>query len=258
MHIGISSGNEPKLDVRLDNQTAVIFNGLSDGSFGYFVSKNKPDVTIIYADHHRDQSTLTSVRNVITKQLDRIVIINVRDIIRDISLVEIVEKAQFSYLPLKLASTYGMLRLIDSRVTFELIKRNFVVPKKNTVAQIHEEIRTLENIIEMDKAGMIISPKIGLHENIVVLDFNDEYANIITRYNISYENIFNDSRSDESSAILPSIVPRTCCKTCTLKTISKNPSKRQFSFLCLRSSLRNIKANTSMSLWVFRFNLEPV
>jgi hypothetical protein len=72
-----------------------------------------------------------------------------------------VEKARFSYLPFKLASKYGMLRLIDSRITFELIRRNFVVPKKNTVSQHHEEIRTLENIIEMDKAGMIISPQIG-------------------------------------------------------------------------------------------------
>jgi hypothetical protein len=55
MHIGISSGIEPKLNVRLDNQSAVIFNGLSDGSFGSFVNKNKPDVAIIYADHHQDQ-----------------------------------------------------------------------------------------------------------------------------------------------------------------------------------------------------------
>ena len=35
---------------------------------------------------------------------------------------------------------------------------------------------------------MIISPEIGLHENVAVLDFNDEYANIIMRHNISYEN----------------------------------------------------------------------
>src|SRR5919106_264933 len=44
MHIGISSGNEPKLNVRLDNQTAVIFHGISDESFGSFVDANKPDM----------------------------------------------------------------------------------------------------------------------------------------------------------------------------------------------------------------------
>src|ERR671918_254676 len=201
MHIDVSSnGSEPKLNVRLDNQPAVIFHGISDGSFSSFVEANKPDVAIIYADYHQDRSTLTSIRNVITKQSDYIVIIYIRDKTEYVSLIELVEKARFSYLPFKLASKYGMLRLIDSRITFELIKRNFVVPKKNTISQHHEEIRTLENIIEMDKGGMIISPQIGSHENVVVLDFNDEYANIIidreANINISYENFPNDSGID--------------------------------------------------------------
>ena len=119
------------------------------------------------------------------------------DTIEDTSLVEMVENARFSYLPLKLASKYGMLRLIDSRITYELIRRKFVVPKQNTVSKHHEEIRTLENIIEMDRGGMIISPQIGLHENVAVLDYNDEYANIITRHNISYENSSNDLRDED-------------------------------------------------------------
>src|ERR671919_1937197 len=37
MHIGVSSsGNEQKLNVRLDNQTEDIFDGISDGSFSSF------------------------------------------------------------------------------------------------------------------------------------------------------------------------------------------------------------------------------
>jgi DNA polymerase I len=141
--------------------------------------------------------------------------------IEDISLVKIVEKARFSYLPLELASKYGMLRLIDSRITFELDRRNFVVPKKNAVSQHHEEIRTLENIIELDKAGMIISPQIGLHENVAVLDFNDEYANIITRYNISYENQSSNYSTLENKhpAILPSIVKELIAKRVYLRQI---------------------------------------
>jgi DNA polymerase elongation subunit (family B) len=52
----------------------------------------------------------------------------------------------------------------------------------------HEQIRTLENFVGLDKAGIIISPEIGLHENVAVLDFNDVYANIIARHIISYGN----------------------------------------------------------------------
>jgi DNA polymerase elongation subunit (family B) len=187
------------------------------------------------------------------------VIIYVRDIIKEISLVEMVEKARFSYLPLKLASKYGMLRLIDSRITYELIRRNFVVPKKNTVAQHHEEIRTLENIIEMDKAGMIISPQIGLHENVAVLDFNDEYANIIIRNNISYENLSRDNSTENKyGAILPAIVQELVTKRVYLKQLLKTQQPDSFFLFTLSISLRYSKAFTSLSLRHIRFNLEPV
>ena len=85
-----------------------------------------------------------------------------------------------------------MLRLIDDSNTFELLARYFIFPKRKSVSKHHEQIRTLENIVGLDKAGMIISPGIGLHENVAVLDFNDKYANIITRQDISYENLSSD------------------------------------------------------------------
>lgn len=91
-----------------------------------------------------------------------------------------------------------MLRLIDNRITYELFKRDFVVHKRLSVSKHHEQIRTLEDVVEMDKAGMIISPEIELHENVAVLDFNDEYANIITAYNISYENLPSENRKNNS------------------------------------------------------------
>ena len=36
---------------------------------------------------------------------------------------------------------------------------------------------------------MIFSPKIGLHENVMVLDYENEYANLILKNNLSYETI---------------------------------------------------------------------
>ena len=254
MHIRISGGSEPKLTVRFDNQISVIFNGLSDDSFGSYVNENKPEIAIIYAEYRQDRSILTSVRNVIVEQSSPTVVVRTRYTIEDISLIEIVEKARFSYLPLKLASKYGMLRLIDSRITYELIRRNFVVPKQNTVSKHHEEIRTLENIIEMDKAGMIISPQIGLHENVAVLDFNDEYANIITRHNISYECSSNDLR-DEHTAILPSIVQELIAKRVHLKQFLKTRQSDSLLYSNCEARLDILKQilvclyGTSGSIW---------
>jgi len=145
-----------------------------------------------YTDYQQDQSIFASIGNIITQNSHQTVVIHTRDTIEDIYLVELIEKSRFSYLTLKLASEYGMLRLIDNRITFELLARDFIIPKRKSVSKHHEQIRTLENIVGLDKAGMIISPEIGLHENVAVLDFNDKYANIITRQDISYENLSSD------------------------------------------------------------------
>ena len=123
----------------------------------------------IYTDYQQDQSIFASIGNIITQNSHQTVVIYTRDTTEDIYLVELIEKSRFSYLTLKLASEYGMLRLIDNRITF---------------------------VVGLDKAGMIISPEIGLHENVAVLDFNGEYANIITR------RFIDNLPSDEDKVVL--------------------------------------------------------
>ena len=98
----------------------------------------------------------------------------------------VIERSRFGFLPLSLAARYGMNRLVDSRNCYELIQRGFVIPRSNNN---HERIRTLDQIIAKDKGGMIFSPRVGLHENVVVLDYENEYANLILKNNLSYETI---------------------------------------------------------------------
>ena len=76
----------------------------------------------------------SSIDNIITEHCNQSVVIHSRDTVDDISLVELVEKAQFSYLPTKLTSKYRVLRLIDSRIRYELLQRNFVVPKRQAIS----------------------------------------------------------------------------------------------------------------------------
>ncbi|MGB7954946.1 MAG: DUF3800 domain-containing protein [Candidatus Nitrosopolaris sp.] len=95
----------------------------------------------------------------------------------------LIERARFGVLPLGLAVRYGISRLIDSRNCYELIQRGFVIPCSHNS---HERIRTLDEIIAGDKGGMIFSPKIGLHENVVVLDYENEYTNLILKHDLSY------------------------------------------------------------------------
>jgi len=79
-------------------------------------------------------------------------------------------------------------RLIDSRNCYELIQKGFVIPKNNFSLH-HDRIKTLEEIISRDKGEMIFSPVVCLHENVVVLDYDREYANLILKHNLSYKTI---------------------------------------------------------------------
>ena len=94
----------------------------------------------------------------------------------------LIERSRFGFLPLGMAARYSINRLIDSRNGFQLIQRGFVI-SNNTKYGIsnnnnHEHIRTIEQIVSRDKGGMIISPQIGLHENVVSLDCGSKYANL--------------------------------------------------------------------------------
>ncbi len=243
--------------VRLENGTPIVFNRLSYESFISCIKENEPDIAIIYQDYQYDYDIASSIDDIITNYCNTTVVIHTRDAVDDISLVELIEKARFSYLPIKLASKYRMLRLIDSRITYELLKRDFVIPNKKTISMHHEQIRTLENIVEMDKAGMIISPEIGLHENVAVLDFNDEYANIITGHNVSYENQSGDYVNSQNKhvALLPSIVEELVSRRVYLKQFLKTQQPNSLLYSICEARLDILKQilvclyGTSGSIW---------
>ncbi len=117
----------------------------------------------------------------------------------------LIELSKFSHLPIRYVLKYSIGRLIANRNSFELLNRDHIISDK--YERTHECIRTLEEIVDRDKGGMIISPEVGLHENIAVLDYNDEFANIILTNNISYETVNSESQIDKFfEGILPFIV----------------------------------------------------
>jgi DNA polymerase family B len=248
-----SNKNEPlKLSVRTNGRasTTLSVNSLLDPVLVSYISQNDPDITVLCGDFHNDKSFIEPFKQK--------VIIHTHNAMSDIDLVELVEKSRFGYLPLRLALKYGMMRLIDSRITFELLQRDFVIPTRlKTVSKHYEQIRTLEDIVDMYKAGMIISPEIGLHENVAVLDFNDEYANIITRNNISYENISNDNFAENKHAlaILPSIVEELVARRVYLKQLLKAQQLDSILYSYCETQLNILKQilvclyGTSGSIW---------
>lgn len=62
----------------------------------------------------------------------------------------LIELCRFGFLTLDLAPKYGMNRLIDSRNCYELIQRDFVIPRNNKTSN-HEHIRTIEELVSSDR-----------------------------------------------------------------------------------------------------------
>src|SRR5439155_15346667 len=122
------------------------------------------------------------------------------------------------------AARYGMNRLVDSRNCYDLIQRGFVIPHSTNN---HERIRTLDEIIAKDKGGMIFSPRVGLHENVVVLDYENEYANLILKNNLSYETITSGedgtimTNRKDKPGLLPTILARVLERRIFFKNLQK-------------------------------------
>jgi DNA polymerase elongation subunit (family B) len=128
------------------------------------------------------------------------------------TIVGLIEKARFACLPLGLAARYRISRLIDSRNCYELINRGFVISRSDR----QESIRTLEEIFAKDKGGMIFSPRVGLHENVAVLDYENEYANLILKHNLSYE------RCGTSKGLLPTVLESVLKRRIMFKDLQKS------------------------------------
>ena len=140
----------------------------------------------------------------------------------DLELLNLIEKARFGFITLGLAACYGINRLIDSRNCYELVNQGFVIPCSNNK---QERIRTVEEIITKDKGGMIFSPRIGLHENVAVLDYENEYANLILKHNLSCETVTSRKGRrviQNSKRLLPTVLEGVLKRRILFKNLQKS------------------------------------
>jgi DNA polymerase elongation subunit (family B) len=164
----------------------------------------------------------------------------------------LIERARFGFIPLDKAAKYSINRLIDSRNCFELIQKDFVIPSRARGIENHEHIRTVEQIVSGDKGGMVISPQIGLHEDVLALDYDNEYANLIVNHNLSYETV---DGGEAKKGLLPTVVERFLKRRLYFKSLLKElPQDSQEYVWCEQriSSLKNILVclyGSTGSLW---------
>ena len=108
----------------------------------------------------------------------------------ELGLAGLSERCIFALVPLDLAAEWAPGRLVDSRQSYEAWRRGILLPEKRGGGGY---VSTALDLLNRDRGGLVLSPKVGLHENVGVLDFESMFPNIIVRRNVSYETVGPDA-----------------------------------------------------------------
>jgi DNA polymerase elongation subunit (family B) len=227
--------------------------------FSDFISDKNPDIIVCMGDYDNGKVLRYLLDRGVDLQLAKICISSSyrkTTYFDQFGFAGLIERARFGFLPLDKAAKYSINRLIDSRNCFELIQRGFVIPSKtHGIDNNHEHIRTVEQIVSGDKGGMIISPQIGLHEDVLALDYDSEYANLIVNHNLSYETVGCKSVNHQNKGLLPTVVERYLKRRTYFKRLLKELQKDSQEYVYCEqrvNSLKNILVclyGSTGSLW---------
>lgn len=104
---------------------------------------------------------------------------------RNVGVAGLDEKSKFASLPIGVVAAWGPARTIDSRQCYEALRKGILIP--STRAGTGRNVLTAKEISYTDRGALILSPQIGLHENVGELDFESLFPTILVKHNISYE-----------------------------------------------------------------------
>jgi len=96
----------------------------------------------------------------------------------------ILDIARCANIPLQLLSRLGPGTAISQIEINAAMAKDYLVPWKKNMP---ENWKTAEELLIADRGGLVLEPVVGLHENVVELDYASLYPNIMVVHNISPE-----------------------------------------------------------------------
>ncbi len=136
----------------------------------------------------------------------------------DWGIAGLVERTRFAFLPMGLATRWKSNKSIDSRNCFELMQRGYAIPREN----YFEFARSLRELVERDRGGMIMTPEVGLHENVAAIDFDSQFPSLIIKNKLSYEGI---DGGNEVFRLIPRVIEPFTRRRLSLKRVRKTLPK---------------------------------
>jgi DNA polymerase I len=102
------------------------------------------------------------------------------------SIYGLIELSRLSYKNLGKTAASSIGEILTEIEAFDAVKRKMIIPRyrRNT-----DYWRPLNMVIEVDRGGLVGTPRPGVYNNIIQLDFSSLYPSIIAHYNISPETV---------------------------------------------------------------------
>jgi len=153
----------------------------------------------------------------------------------------LVDMSRCSNIPLQVLSRVGPGTAISQIQVNVAKQKGYLIPwKKN----LPEGWKTAMDLLLSDRGGLILDPIVGLHEDIVELDFASLYPNVMLRFNISPETMLCNCCKNFSKIIVPQLGYHICNhRLGLLPEVLKPILHRRF---CYKARARNKKYDTAL------------
>jgi len=151
------------------------------------------------------------------------------DTFLSIGIEGVAERSRWTFAPPGLAAKWPAGRTIDSRQCYEAMKRGILIPK---TYGFYQYSGTVKETIFRDRGGLILSPKIGLHENVGELDFESMFPHIIIKYNVSYETVSPKRIEKSHKGFLPNLTDAVLNRRLYFKRLRKKFPKNSREWIC--------------------------
>jgi DNA polymerase elongation subunit (family B) len=159
---------------------------------------------------------------------------------KESSIRGLLDISRCSNIPLQLQSRVGPGTSISQIQINKAMQKGYLIPWKKNMP---EQCKTARQLLISDRGGLILSPKVGLHDNVTELDFSSLYPNIMLRYNISPETILCNCCND-SYIKVPQLGYHICTKqTGLLPEVLKPIITRRFLY---KARAKNKKYNSQL------------
>jgi len=116
------------------------------------------------------------------------------------------ENARLARLPVQTASRTSTGTGISSMQVARAVEDGILVPVDKRVP---EEFKGADELLDVDKGGLVFQPDVGIHEGVGELDFVSMYPTIMVRHNLSPETV-GCPCCRETGELIPELGLRSC------------------------------------------------